>query len=186
MINLIPPATRSNISAARTNKILLNYIYIVLTSIGFLAVVCGAIYLVESSSLNNSSRYNLGSSSSTNSGNTSVDTQLSDYRSKFQQAQNIINQSTNYSSVLEKIAEGLPTGVIIAGINLSQDMFSKSFDIQAYAKDSNAASSFTSSIATSHIFSSATVSTLTPLSSPMYNNYTVSFKINAKIIKVSQ
>ncbi len=153
MINLLANARKSELSAARTNMILLRYIGIIVLAFLFMG---GALYV--SHSLLKSTMASAETLIETN------DVKADVYRDTQQQvdalsqqltgAKVILDQEVRYSKVLLQIGQLMPQGTVLDSLELNAAAFSGApVTIKAYARSEANASLLQSQLQGSHLFS---------------------------------
>lgn len=141
MINLLPPNEKKQIVAGRANIILSRYVIILIFGIAFLGLFALAIYLLVTNIKTNAEDTLLQSSSKTNS-YSSVQAQAAVLRSNLTTAKLILDNEISYSSVIIRVAQILPAGVVLDGLSLSASTFGTPTTITAHAKTNAAAVAF--------------------------------------------
>lgn len=139
MINLMPNESKHQLRAARTNVILLRYIFILLIAACFLAfAVAGAYYLLGQTQ---SSAKELIAASDTKAGvYRDTKNQVDKLSAQLSEAKNILNSEVAYSNVLINIGQLLPAGTVINSIDLSESSYSGTpVTITVYAINTDAA-----------------------------------------------
>lgn len=157
MINLLATDRKAELSAARTNIIILRYIGILLLAFAFIFGVFYTSYsvlertMVSSTQLIESNDVKAEVYSETQEQVNALSTQLNE-------ARNILNNEVRFSQVLVQIGQAMPEGIIIGDVTLTNEAFTgKPIEIKAYAKSSNEASQLPSQLLSSPIFSSVTL-----------------------------
>jgi Tfp pilus assembly protein PilN len=133
MINLLPDDTKRDIEAARTNVLLFRYNILTIVGLAGLALICAAFYVVlnmnESSSVTKSN-----DNSSKAAAYNNVRKAADDYRQNLTIANQILNNSVNYTSVVFAITKLLPQGVVLDSLNLKAADFGKQITFSTHAK----------------------------------------------------
>lgn len=167
MINLLPVDEKKEIKAARTNIVLVNYIFFLSVAIVFLAITCMGSYFLLTN-MKKSAEATISSqptgSFSTNNG------QVSDIRSVILTAQSILSRRIPYSDILISIGSSLPYGAIADKISLNEGLLNSPLTVEFHIKSSSIASELIANLKKSPMFSnvSAQPAIVSPGNSPDY------------------
>lgn len=134
MINLLPPANKSDIRAARTNALLVRYIGILSVALLVLGGLIGAAYAVLDAS-RAPAQLALEQSQARTSQFDSVKTEADELRTNLTNAKAILDQKISYTTLLYGIASAVPTGVIINDLQLDSSTFGTEMTLNAMAVD---------------------------------------------------
>jgi Tfp pilus assembly protein PilN len=145
MINLLPPENKAEIRAGRLNVILLNYITMTVFSMALLAALFVLSYLTLSSARHEAQR-RVEENSTEISKYDKVKESAEEYRKTLATAKQILDNSTNYSTLILKIADSVPVGVTLTGLNLDKKTIGTPMVLNFTAKSKEAAFAFKSSL----------------------------------------
>ncbi len=117
MINLLPYDLNRQTRAARMNTILIRYIIILGSAIGFLALVSGTTYLflVRDKEIIKETKPVVSASS--------VQGKINSFNSSLTISKNILDQHVTYSDILVNLGAILPKGAILNSLTLSDSSF---------------------------------------------------------------
>ncbi|HPF30989.1 MAG TPA: hypothetical protein PLO25_01595 [Candidatus Saccharibacteria bacterium] len=132
MINILPDEIKSQKKAARINGQLLNYITILLFSLGFLAIACGTTYYIlkniETKSqeiIKLENEYSQAMS------------KVSDINNSLDNVQSIMNNDVIYSNILLAIGKAIPAQAIIKSLSINEKDLSSPVTIKILSKSSD-------------------------------------------------
>jgi len=153
MINLLANDRKLEISAARTNIVIVRYTAIVLLAVLFITGVMALSYSLLSTTMASAD-----SRIATNDVKADIysDTkkQVDTLSAQLNDSKTILNQEIRYSKVLVKIAQLMPKGTILDSLDLSAAAFSGTpVTIKAYARSASEASLLQSQFQSSPLFS---------------------------------
>lgn len=154
MINLLPPDAKKELAAGRANRLLLRYLLLFLGLAVLMIATIGGVYLF----LNNTklSEERKQAESEASSGQlASRQREIANFRSDLATAKQILDKQINYSSIILRVAEGIPNGVIISDITLSPDAIGTPTKLNAQAKSERHLQSFKDALNRSKYFENA-------------------------------
>jgi Tfp pilus assembly protein PilN len=167
MINLLPPATKKQIAAARTNRILLLYNIILSAAVVFLVLAVGVIgfYLrnaritAESTVAENISR----------AGDfATVEADANSFRQNLASAKQILDNDVMYTKAILKFANVLPPGVTLDTLSLDSTTFGTPTTLTANVRDYNTVILLKNSLQSSDLFSDVSIQTISTGGSDEY------------------
>lgn len=157
MINLLATNRKAELSAARTNIIILRYMGIVILAFAFIFGVFYTTYQVLQDTMKSSNELIMANDgkaaaySETQQQVNALDAQLTETRG-------ILNSEIRFSQVLVRIGQAMPAGTVIANITLTNEaFFGTPIEMKAYAKSSAEATQLQSQLQTSPLFSQVTL-----------------------------
>ena len=171
MINLLPEDTRSQLSAARTNRLLLRYNILLLGAIGFLLAAIGLVYVylgsakaaAEASIQENLTR--VGDYSA-------VEAEANSFKQDLTNAKQILDSDVTYSKIILEIASVLPQGVTLDTLNLDSATFGTPTTLNAKVRDYPTVLVLKDALQGSTLFSDVSIQTIS-------NDGTDSYPLNA-------
>lgn len=152
MINLIPPETKRQLQAARSNTLLLRYNIFLLISLGFLLVASGIVY-VYLGDAKASSTQAIQENNTKVSSYAPVEQQAKQFRASLSTAKQILDQEVDYTKVILKVSQLLPQGVVLDSLALDSKTFGTPTTIAAKAKNYDATLALKKSFESSPLFS---------------------------------
>lgn len=181
MINLLPPNEKKQIKAGRANTTLLSYITILISSIIFLGLFTLTIYFLINNIQTNAENA-IAQNSNKVSSYSSVQTEATTFRSNLATAKSILDNEISYSSVILRIAQTVPAGVVLDELDLNASTFGVPTTIAAHARTNEAATAFKESLqAYPQFFSDVSFQSLDTSSNN--NDYPVAVVIKVTINK---
>lgn len=156
MINLLPPDMKSQISAARTNRLLLRYNVLLLVALGFLlaSIVVVYVYLAAAKA---SAEATVAENQSRASDYAATETAANNFKQNLATAKTILDNNVAYSAIILEIAHALPNGVILDNLSLDAATFGTPMVLTAKARSSDAALSALSALQSSKLLSNVSV-----------------------------
>lgn len=151
MINLLPPAAKSNFTAGRVNALLIRYIWIALALLGLLAGLCGLAYVA----LQNSkvvAEQQIASNDKNVTQLESVQVRANTFRSNLAISKAILDQQTHYTDTLLKISSLMSKGTYLDSIGLDQTTYGTPMVLQISATDEQAVINLKKSFQDSSLF----------------------------------
>jgi len=154
MINLMPDETKRQLRAARTNILLVRYLFILLIAFGFLSFsVAGSYYLLTQTK--NSAQQLIDASDTEAEVYETTQQKVATLTSQLTEARTILDQETSYAATLTNIGQLIPEGAIIEGVTLDISSFNGTpVTMEVYAKSANIAIAVREAFQQSSFFSS--------------------------------
>lgn len=132
MINILPDEIKSQKKAARINGQLLNYITILLFSLGFLAIACGTTYyILKNIEIKSQEIIKLENEYSR------AMSKVSDINNSLDNVQIIMNSDILYSNILLAIGKAIPTQSIIKSLSINEKDLDSPVTIKILSKSSD-------------------------------------------------
>lgn len=152
MINLLPPEDKRQISAARSNTLLLRYNIFLLGAVAFLFLaVAGVYFYLHTTKV--TAEQTIRDNESKVAGFSTVKNQAEQFKTNLSIAKKILDNEVTYTSVILKISHLLPSGVVLDSLNLDSATFGTATTLTARAKNYNDALALKSAFQDSDIFS---------------------------------
>lgn len=133
MINLLPSDYKSEIRAARTNVIILRYISLMLVGVALVSFLVIATYFSLSIS-QQSSNARIKENSKREASFASVKKQAEQFRSDLSIAKAITDNEVKYSSLIYRISNALPDGVVLDTLAVDSQTVGTSVTFAASAR----------------------------------------------------
>jgi hypothetical protein len=183
MINLLPDDTKRDIRAARMNVVLLRYVLftssMLILLIGFCLLFYVILHATQSKAVTTNEDNNAKAASLSK-----VRTSADEYKNNLTIAGKILDNGVNYTSVIFTIAQLLPSGVVLDGVNLSAADFGQQTSFSAHAKTYDKAKELKQNFQNSKLFTNVYFQNLTD-SGDTKNPYPIAVTISAKLNKVA-
>lgn len=181
MINLLPPTMKSQIGAARTNRLLLRYNLLLLAALGFLlaSIVIVYIYLATTKA---SAETTVAENQARASDYSSVEIAANSFKQNLATAKVILDGNVAYSAIIVEIAHALPSGVVLDNLSLDSATFGTPMVLSAKARSSDAALAAMSALQSSKLFTGVSIQRMEGVGSgeyPVSVSYTVTIKKDA-------
>lgn len=159
MINLLPPETKAQISAARANRLLLRYNLLLLAAVAFLliAVIIVYVYLGNAKTV---AEATIADNRSKVSDYSAIESQASAFRQNLARAKQILDSDVTYTKVILSIARVLPSGIVLDTLSLNSETFGSPTTLTANARDYAAVLSLKDSLQNSNLFSNVSIQTI--------------------------
>ena len=136
MINLLSDEYKKEIRAAKVNTILLRYILILIGAVIILGGVSGGTFIVIYN-VHQTSLERVAESQSKESGYSQIRTDADAFRSNLQTAKTILDKEINYSKLIYKIADAVPSNVVLDNLKLGPETLGATTTLNASAKTNN-------------------------------------------------
>lgn len=136
MINLLPPESRRDLRAARTNTLLARYNFGLIAALVFMVLAFGFTYFYLNIS-NRSSEVTIQDNNQKEMTFAKTKQQADAFRSDLSTDKQIFSNQVNYSQLIVDIAHTLPSNVVLQSLALDPTTFGKPTTITAYAKSTN-------------------------------------------------
>lgn len=155
MINLLPDEAKHELKAARTNSLLLKFIFALGLGVAFLGFISGGAYLILMDTQASAERV-ISSNPQNNDSYTSIQQQTAALRSSLSSAKTVLADEVRYSTLLTTIASLMPEGTIIDKLDLSDAMFDTPTTLTVFAKSTDAALKVKDNFQSNSLFSGVT------------------------------
>ncbi len=156
MINLLPPETKTQLSAARANRLLLRYNGLLLVAIAFLLVAIGLVY-VYLGNAKTSAETTIAENIARAGDYGSVEGEAAAFRQSLASIKQILDSDVAYTKVILEIANVLPPGVVLDTLSLDSETFGTPTTLTANVTDYTTALLFKDSLQQSDIFSNISI-----------------------------
>jgi len=138
MINLLSDDKKAEIRAGRMNVILLRFITITGGGMVLLAfIVIGAYVTLRYT--HDQVNTHVQQNATDEAAYQSTKTEAQTYRDNLSTAKDILNKGTNYSALIVKIANAVPSGVVLDSLSLSAETIGQPITLNAHARSLSAA-----------------------------------------------
>jgi Tfp pilus assembly protein PilN len=152
MINLLPPAHKRDIQAARANSLLIRYNFLLLSVLAFLMLSIGVVY-VYLTNTKASAETTIRDNQAKVAGFTPVEEQAQSFRQNLSTAKQILDREVNYTQVILALAKVLPNGVVLTSLSLDAATFGTETTLAAKAKSYEQAIALKDALSQSSLFS---------------------------------
>lgn len=159
MINLLPNDDRKELRAARTNAILVRYVFFLLIFIALLIAEMFIAYRMIENTKAESQRV-IAENEQRTSSYGGVRAEAEAFRENLSIASTILSRQLNYTKVMTDVARLIPTGVVLDQLVIDPSTFGKPITLSARAKSNQAALDLKASLEQSGMFSDVNFQTL--------------------------
>lgn len=167
MINLLPPETKAQLGAARANRLLLRYNFLLLAAIAFLLVAIGLVY-VYLGSTKASAETAIAENISRAGDYGSVEAEASSLQQSLANVKQILDSDTTYTKIVLEIASVLPTGVVLDTLNLDSATFGTPTALTVKVTDYSTVLRLKDSLQQSSLFTNVSIQTISNDGSGQY------------------
>ncbi len=180
MINLLPPQEKRQIVAGQTNVILMRYCVISLMLAGLLILVTGGVYVIM---MNTKARAEeaiaLGNQKTAQYA--TVQQEATEFANNLSTAKTILGKEVAYSKVAVKIAQALPSGIVLQSLSLDAKTFGTPTTLNAKGKNYADALRLKTSLENSGLFSNVNLASVTMASDGAKSGYPTAIIMNVTI-----
>ena len=135
----MPTDEKRQLRAARTNILLIRYIFVIAIAFGFLVLVLTGSYLLLTQT-KNSAQQLIDANDTKSDVYSDTKAQIDVLSGNLTEARGILDQEIRYSKVLTNIAQQMPEGTVIEEVNLNEASFNGTpITFNVYAKTTDAA-----------------------------------------------
>lgn len=183
MISLIPPQVKRENAAARTNTLLLRYNFLLLGILAFLLLAIGVVYVYLGNTMASAEK-TISENNAKVAGFSAVEEEAGIFRQNLATAKQILDREVNYTKVMIEVAQLLPAGVVLTGLNLDASTFGTPAALSAQAKTYDQALALKDAFSRSSLFSDVHFQSITTTDGgtsgyPLTINLSVTFKKEA-------
>ena len=151
MINLLPPDTKRELRAARSNTLLVRYNIFLVGALVFMMIALGIVYVYLSNTKAGAEQA-ISESNAKVANYALVEAQAAEFRQNLQTAKQILDQEVNYSKVVLEFASLMPAGTILDTLTLDSATFGTPITLNAKAKNYESALALKDSFQNSSLF----------------------------------
>ncbi len=159
MINLLPVQEKREILAGRTNRLLVRYIVLLAIVIALMLAAFAFVWLYLDT-IRSSSQAKIDQNEASSRQLVAEQQAIDAFRSNLQTAKTILNKQINYSGILLRIAQTIPSGVVIDQLSLDPATFGTPTTLTARAKDEAAVLALKAALTNSRYYSNAHFDTI--------------------------
>lgn len=154
MINLLPPEQKKQIQAGMSNVLLLRYIILSLILAGLLFAMNGGVYLMLINSTK-SAELAIQDGEQKSREYAQVQKDATAFRGNLATAKSILDKEVRYSEIAVKIAQTIPSGIVLQSLQLDASTFGQPVTLSARGKSHQDAIRLKTSLEDSPSFSNA-------------------------------
>ncbi len=133
MINLLPPEHKRDIRAARANTLLIRYNILLVGVLAFLMLAIGIVYFYLSTT-KAGAETTIKENKEKVAGFIATEQEAQLFRQNLATAKQILDREVNYTKVILKISNTLPSGTVLTNLTLDASSFGKETNMVAQAK----------------------------------------------------
>ena len=152
MINLLPPEHKRDIKAARANTLLIRYNVLLLGIFVFMLLAIGVVY-VYLANTKAGAETTIKDNQAKVANFAAVEEQAQLFRQNLATAKQILDREVNYTKVILRIANTLPSGVVLSNLTLDAASFGTETTLVAQTKSYEQATALKDALTNSGLFS---------------------------------
>ena len=160
MINLLPPHEKGQLRAARTNRLLLRYNFLVIIAFVFLIGSLGVVFAFLKNT-EAAAEETIAYNQSKVGDYTSVQAEAENFKQRLSSAKQILDTDVAYTNVIMQIAEVMPRGVVLDTLSLDSKTFGSPTTLAAKVKDYPTALNLKNALQKSNVFSNVSIQSIT-------------------------
>ena len=151
MISLLPPIAKKELAAARSNVLLLRYLFLTAGLIGFLCVEMTVLYLFFGQQ-RTASEQAIQNNQRDTAQLASIKNEATAFNNDLKVADAILSKQISYTSIIKEFADTMPAGTVITQLSINPTTLGKPSSIMIKAKNQGAVLAFKDSFAASPYF----------------------------------
>jgi Tfp pilus assembly protein PilN len=179
MINLLPPEQKRQIRAGQSNFLLVRYCIASVLLAVLLFALAGGIYMIMNNSKKGAEAA-IQQSTAKSSEYQEVQQEATEFSNNLATAKTILDKEVRYSQIAVRLAQALPSGVILSSIQLNSENFGQPMTLTASGKSYEDALRLKSALEQSPYFSNVYLGSVAQ-SSTEDTGYPVAITINVTI-----
>lgn len=152
MINLLPPDEKKQLSASRTNSLLLRYNIFLLGALAFLLLAIGVTYVFLTTTQTTAENTVVQNAEQVVS-YANIQQQEQQFKDNLATAKEVLDKEVIYTKAILAIAQLLPSGIVLQNLSLDAQTFGTQTPLVVQAKSLAAAVSLKNSLEQSPLFS---------------------------------
>lgn len=158
-MNLLPPETKSQLGAARANRLLLRYNFLLLAAAAFLLIAIGLVY-VYLGNAKTSAEKTIAENIALAGDYGSVEAEANSFRQDLSSVKQILDNDVTYTKVILEIANVLPSGVVLDTLSLDSATFGTPTTLNANVTDYATVLKLKDALQKSSLFSNVSLQTI--------------------------
>jgi Tfp pilus assembly protein PilN len=182
MISLLPPEQKREISAARTNTLLIRYNVLLLGALAFLLLSIGIVYFYLNNAKTNNEKV-MSENQAKVANFSTIAEQAQIFRQNLSTAKQILDRQVNYTKVILEIAQLLPGGVVLTNLSLDAATFGSETTLVAQAKSYDQAVALKDSFSQSPLFSNVHFQSINTTEGAAGNTYPITVTLSVTFKK---
>lgn len=152
MISLLPPENKRDISAARTNTILIRYNILLLGAVAFLMLSIGIVYFYLANTKAGAEKI-ISENEAKVTNFAATEQQASVFRQNLVTAKQILDREVNYTKVILDVSRLLPSGTVLTNLSLDAATFGTPTSLVVQATNYDRALALKDTLSKSQLFS---------------------------------
>jgi len=133
MINLLPPDKKRQIRAGQSNALLLRYCILSLLLAALLFALIGGVYIMMDTT-KRTAEETIQESNHRSAEYQPAQQELTEFNNNLATAKAILDKEVRYSELAVKIAQSLPSGIVLESLNLDSKTFGQPMTLSALGK----------------------------------------------------
>lgn len=179
MINLLPPDTKRQLRAARSNRLLLRYNFLLIGAFVFLLAALGVVYMYLSNT-KSVAEATITDNRAKVSDYATIQAQANTFRQNLSSAKQILDDDISYTKVILAISKVLPSGVVLNTLSLDSKAFGNPTTLAADVRDYPTVLTLKNALQASNLFSNVSIQSIT---GGVDGAYPLSVNLNVTILK---
>lgn len=164
MINVLPPSEKRELTASRTNSLLLRYTFLMAAFVVLVTLeMIGVYFILEGSKL--SYQRTIDENQRAVSSQSAVESQATEFKTNLATAKTILDRQVHYTSIIKTISDLVPAGVIIDTLTVDPATFDTPTTLDIQVKSYNDAITFKNKLDKSGKFTNVSFKNITLKSS---------------------
>ena len=141
MINILPPNDKRELTASRTNSLLLRYIFLMLAFIVLVTVEMLVVYFILEGSKQSYQR-TISDNEREVASQAAVETKANEFKNNLSTAKTILDKQVHYTNVIKNISDLIPSGVVMDTLTIDPATFGTPTTLDVQVKSYNDAIDF--------------------------------------------
>jgi len=160
MINVLPPREKRELTASRTNSLLLRYIFMMLILAVVVTIEMVGVYFILESSKQSYQR-TIDDNQREAASQAATDAKATEFRSNLSTAKTILDKQVHYTSIIKSISDLIPSGVIMDTLTIDPATFGTPTTIDIQTRSYSEAIAFKDSLDKSKKFTNVSFKNIT-------------------------
>ncbi len=182
MINLMPPRAKKELAAGRANRLLLRYLLLFLGLTVLIIAAMGFVYLFLTSTKDSAIERKTEAENSARE-LLAQQAEIDSFRSDLATAKQILDKQVDYSDIILRVADVVPSGVVISSFTLDPETIGTPTTLEAEAKSEDHLERFKDALNASQYFSNAYYQTVSKQTESEYEySATLNVTFNTELL----
>lgn len=183
VINLLPPENKRQIKAGRSNVLLIRYCIFSLMLAILLSLLIGGVYILMNDS-RRTAEATIDNSKRKSSEYSKVQSDVAEFNQNLAIAKSILDKEVHYSKIAVKVAQILPSGIVLDSLQLDSKTFGQPTTLNASAKSYNDSLRLKSALENSKYFDNVHLQSVSMAEGDYPVSISISTVINREIMRL--